>query len=76
MCLAHRDRWEDPNFQRQLKENCKTILIPGIGPLTIMAFIVATSVEYDRAFSTVVNRVSKVRSRLNDDAVDALCFLK
>ena len=38
--------------------------------------IVATSVESERVFSTVGNIVTKVRSRLNDDTVDALCFLK
>ena len=38
--------------------------------------IVPTSVESERVFSTVGNIVTKVRSRLGDDTVDALCFLK
>ena len=73
MYVAHRDRWEDLNFQRQF--------VSGKGPLTTMAYkwlkgIVATSVESERVFSTVGNIVTKVRSRLNDDTVDAMCFLK
>jgi len=49
--------------------------------MTTMAYkwlegIVATSVESERVFSTVGNIVTKLRSRLGDDAVDALCFLK
>ena len=38
--------------------------------------IVPTSVESERMFSTVGNIVTKVRSSLSDEAVDALCFLK
>lgn len=38
--------------------------------------IVPTSVESERVFSTVGNIVTKVRSSLGDEAVDALCFLK
>ena len=38
--------------------------------------IVPTSVESERVFSTVGNIVTKVRSSLGDETVDALCFLK
>ena len=38
--------------------------------------IVPTSVESERVFSTVGNIVTKVRSSLGDEVVDALCFLK
>ena len=38
--------------------------------------IVPTSVEAERIFSTVGNFVAKLRSRMNDDTVDALIILK
>ena len=52
--------------------------LPGKGPLTTkwLKGIVTTSIEYERVFSTVGTIVTKVRFRLNNDTVDALCFLK
>jgi hypothetical protein len=35
-----------------------------------------TSVESERAFSAAGLFCSKIRSRLNDESLDALCFLK
>ena len=35
-----------------------------------------TSVESEQAFSSAGNFVVKIRSRLNDETVDELCFLK
>ena len=70
VCLAHRGRWEDLNFQRQF--------VSGKGPLTTRSSSKVSSPRASnlKVFSTVGNIVTKVRSRLNDDIVDALCFLK
>ena len=38
--------------------------------------IKSTSVESERAFSSAGNFVVKIRSRLNDETLDELCFLK
>ena len=45
-------------------------------PYNWLKGIVPTSVELERMFSIVGNIVTKVRSSLSDEAVDALCFLK
>ena len=38
--------------------------------------IKSTSVESERAFSSADNFAVKIRSRLNDETLDELCFLK
>ena len=68
-------------LSKVVKKELENLPISGKGQMTTMAYkwlkgIVATSVESERVFSTVGNIVTKLRSRLGDDAVDALCFLK
>ena len=68
-------------LSKAVKKELQNLPVSGKGPFTTMAYkwlkgIVATSVESERVFSTVGNIVTKVRSRLNDDTVDALCSLK
>lgn len=42
----------------------------------ILSSIKPTSVESERAFSSAGLFVTKIRSRLGDDSIDSLCFLK
>ena len=44
--------------------------------LTAIGTIPPSSVESERVFSLTGNFVTKVRSRLGDDSIDALVFLK
>lgn len=57
----------EQNFQRgyYLEKTYKNLL--SIKP---------TSVESERAFSAAGQVCSKLRSRLNDDTLDTLCFLR
>ena len=68
-------------LSKAVRKELDTITISGRGRLTEMVYhwlktIVPTSVESERVFSTVGRVVSKVRSRSNDETVDALVFLK
>ncbi|OMJ23544.1 hypothetical protein AYI70_g2210 [Smittium culicis] len=42
----------------------------------ILSTVKTTSVDSERVFSSAGNFVTKIRSRLNDDSSDMLCFLK
>ena len=72
-----------PNLNRRMVEKeCEVFEASGIRPANLHALYEAlltiqpTSVEAERAFSACGLFVTKLRSRLHDSTIDALCFTR
>lgn len=68
-------------LQNMVKQELANLAYTGRGFYTGQAYqwlktVVPTSVEAERVFSAVGNVVTKVRTRLNDETINALVFLK
>ena len=68
-------------LQNMVKQELANLAYTGRGFYTGQAYqwlktVVPTSVEAERVFSSVGNVVTKLRTRLNDETVNALVFLK
>ena len=65
-----------------VQKECEAFEASGIRPANLQTLYEAlltiqpTSVEAERAFSACGLFVTKLRSRLHDSTIDALCFIK